>query len=122
MLGDLQDKLTATTYTGHASIAASFADSSVTVPIKTVKYEKHAQEQSNSTTMNQNRKVNFIITRRQCEIYERGHNLGTGLRAKVAFDGVGGEAIEVAAEGARLEPLLELAVGVEVGPAVLATQ
>jgi len=72
--------------------------------------------------MSQNRKVNFIITRRQCEIYEREHNLGTGLRAKVAFDGVGGEAIEVVAEGARLEPLLKLAVGVEVGPTVLATR
>ena len=61
-----------------------------------------------------------IITRRQFEIYEGGHHLGAGLRARVAVDGVGGESIEVAAEGAGPGPLLELAVGVEVGLAVLA--
>jgi len=89
---------------------------------KTVKTENHAQEQSNSTARNQNRKVNSIITRRQFEIYEGGHHLGAGLRARVAFDGIGGQAVEVAAEGAGPGPLLELAVGVEVGPAVLAAR
>jgi len=64
-----------------------------------------------------------IITWRQFEIYERGHHLGTGLRARVVVDGVVGESIEVVAEGAGPWPgpgsLLELAVGVEVGPTVL---
>ena len=54
------------------------------------------------------------------EIDKRGDHLGAGLSAGVTVNGVGGKAIESAAEGAVPGPLVELAVGVEVAPAVLA--
>lgn len=57
---------------------------------------------------------------RQFKIYERRHHFGAGLRMRVARNGLRCQAIEGAAEGAGPRPLFELAVGVEVSPAVLA--
>ena len=56
----------------------------------------------------------------QLEIYEGGDVLGARLGARVAMDGFGGEAVEGATEGAGPGPLILLAEGVVVGPAVIA--
>lgn len=69
---------------------------------------------------NRNRFKTRTLTQRQFEIYEWWHHLSARLRARVTVNGVGREAVEVAAERARPRPLLQLAVGVKVRPAVLA--
>lgn len=54
------------------------------------------------------------------EIYERGDHLGAGIRIGKSSNRLGREAIEGATEGTGPGPMLEVAVRVEICPAMLA--
>lgn len=56
----------------------------------------------------------------QLEIYERRHHLGAGFRIGESSNRLGREAIEGAAESTGPGPMLEVTIGVEISPAMLA--
>lgn len=71
---------------------------------------------------NSNRKRRTKGLTGQLEIYERGHHLRAGFRVGESSNRLGRQAIEGAAQGTRPGPMLEVAIGVEVGPAMLAAR
>lgn len=65
--------------------------------------------------------MNKMLITRNLEVDERGHILWAGVGKGVSGDGLRREAIRGAAENAVPRPLVLLAVGIVIGPAILAS-